>query len=99
MANADGQWDCVTKTPMGEQKSVFTIVTNGDTFTGSNDGPTGKVDVIDGKIENGVLTWKMKLKMPPMTMDATATVDGDTLNGSVKVGPLGTMTMIGQRRA
>ncbi|WP_380878792.1 hypothetical protein ACFB49_18660 [Sphingomonas sp. DBB INV C78] len=99
MANADGVWDCVTKTPMGDQKSVFTIVTNGSTFTGSNDGPAGAMEVLDGAVDGDTLTWKMKMKMPPLTMEATATVDGDTLNGSAKVGPFGTMQMTGTRRA
>ena len=99
MANVDGQWDCVTKTPMGEQKSVLTVETSGDTFTGSNLGPAGPMDVLDGKIDGNTLTWKMKLKMPPMTMEASAVVDGDTLTGSAKAGVFGTMQMTGTRKA
>ena len=99
MVNANGQWDCITKTPMGDQKSVFTIVADGDTFTGSNEGPTGAMEVLDGKIDGNMLTWKMKLKMPPLSFDATATVDGDTLTGAAKSGMLGTMQMTGTRRA
>jgi len=99
MANADGVWDCVTKTPMGDQKSVFTVVTNGGAFTGTNDGPGGSMDVLDGQVDGDTLTWKMKMKMPPMTMEATATVEGDALTGSAKVGPFGTMQMSGTRRA
>jgi len=100
MANVDGQWDCVTKTPMGEQKSVFTVVSSGDTFTGSNAGPMGTLDVIDGKVDGNMLTWKMELKVPmAMMMDATATVDGDTLTGEVKLGAFGVAPMSGTRKA
>ncbi|SNS92460.1 hypothetical protein SAMN06295912_12427 [Sphingomonas laterariae] len=100
MANVDGQWDCVTKTPMGEQKSVFTVVSNGDSFTGSNAGPMGTLDVIDGKVDGDTLSWKMELKVPmAMVMDATATVDGDTLKGEVKLGAFGVAPMSGTRKA
>lgn len=100
MANVDGQWDCVTKTPMGEQKSVFTVVSNGDSFTGSNAGPMGTLDVIDGKVDGDRLSWKMELKVPmAMVMDATATVDGDTLKGEVKLGAFGVAPMSGTRKA
>ena len=36
----DGTYTCVTKSPMGDQTSEFTIVTDGDTFTGVNAGFT-----------------------------------------------------------
>lgn len=99
MANADGQWDCVTKTPMGDQKSVFTIVTDGDTFTGKSDGPTGSLEVLDGKVDGDTLTWKMKIKIPPMTIEASAVVEGDTLSGSAKIGAFGVAPMTGTRKA
>ena len=34
-----GTYECVTKTPMGDQKSDVTIVVDGDTFTGNAAGP------------------------------------------------------------
>lgn len=100
MANVDGQWDCVTKTPMGEQQSVFTVVTDGGTFTGSNAGPMGTLDVVDGTVDGNNLAWKMELKVPmAMVMDATATVDGDTLVGTIKLGAFGIAPMTGTRKA
>ena len=41
----DGTYACVTKSPMGDQTSEFTIVTDGDTFTGTNTGAMGSMDV------------------------------------------------------
>ena len=38
----------------------------------------------------------MKVPMP-MTLEATATVDGDALTGSVKAGMFGSMPMSGTR--
>lgn len=99
MAEVEGEWDCITKSPLGEQKSVFTIKRDGDTFTGTNAGPTGTLDVIDGKIDGDTLTWKMEMKVPmPMTLDCKATVEGDTLNAQVGAGAFGTFPMTGTRR-
>jgi len=41
----DGKYECVTKTPMGDQKSVMTVVSDGASWTGSNTGAQGSLDV------------------------------------------------------
>ncbi|QCI93455.1 hypothetical protein [Novosphingobium sp. EMRT-2] len=93
-----GTYDCVTKTPMGDQSSKFTVEVSGDTFTGSNAGPTGTMAVENGKVDGNTLTWQMKMTVPmPMTLDCKATVDGDTLTGSVTAGMFGTFPMNGTR--
>jgi hypothetical protein len=84
-----GTYDCVTKTPMGDQKSKFTVNADGDTFTGQQAGAMGSMDVVDGKVDGNKLTWKMNMTVPmPMTLTAEATVDGDTLTGTVDAGAL-----------
>lgn len=93
-----GTYDCVTKTPMGDQSSKFTVTVDGDTFTGSNVGAMGSMDVEDGKVDGNRLTWKMKMTVPmPMTLEGDATVDGDTLSGTVKAGAFGSFPMNGTR--
>ena len=47
----DGSYDCVTKSPMGDQKSVFTVKSDGSTFTGENAGQMGSLEVEDGKVD------------------------------------------------
>ena len=95
-----GTYECVTKTPMGDQKSDVTITVDGDTFTGSNVGAMGSMDLEDGKVDGNKLTWSMKMTVPmPMTLEGEATVDGDTLTGSVKAGAFGTFPMNGTRKA
>ena len=96
-----GTYDCVTKSPMGDQNSTFTVVPgpDGDTFTGSNQGQMGSLDVKDGKIDGNTLTWKMDMTVPmPMTLDCTATVEGDQLTGTVNAGAFGDMAMTGERQ-
>jgi hypothetical protein len=94
-----GTYECVTKTPMGDQKSEFTIVVDGDTFTGKNQGAMGSMDLENGKIDGNKLTWSMKMTVPmPMTLEGEATVDGDTITGGVKAGAFGTFAMSGTRK-
>jgi hypothetical protein len=94
-----GTYECVTKTPMGDQKSDVTIIVDGDTFTGSNVGAMGSMDLENGKVDGNKLTWTMKMTVPmPMTLEGEATVEGDTLTGGVKAGAFGTFPMTGTRK-
>ena len=96
-----GTYDCVTKSPMGDQSGTFTVVPgdDGNTFTGSMAGATGTMDVEDGKIDGNTLTWKMNMTVPmPMTLDCEATVEGDQLTGNVNAGAFGAMPLTGQRQ-
>ena len=100
MSQVEGSYECVTKSPMGDQKSVFTVQTNGDTFSGQNVGGMGSLDVENGKVDGNKLTWTMAMKVPmPMTLECEATVDGDTLTGNIKAGAFGSMAMTGTRKA
>lgn len=93
-----GTYDIVTKTPMGDQQGKFTVVVNGDSFTGGVAGPMGDMAVKDGKVDGSKLTWKMDMKVPmPMELECEATVDGDAITGSVKAGAFGSMAMSGTR--
>lgn len=101
MSNATGQWNCVVKSPLGEQQSVLTVNDNGDgTWSGTNAGAMGALDCNDGKIDGNTITWTMDMKVPmPMKLEGTATVDGDTITGQIKAGAFGTMAMSGTRKA
>lgn len=95
-----GQYDCVTKSPMGDQKSVLTVNVDGDSWSGSNAGQMGSLDITDGKVDGNTLTWTMDMKVPmPMKLEGTATVDGDTITGQIKAGAFGSMAMSGTRKA
>ncbi len=92
-------WDCITRAPFGEQVSVFTIIRDGDRFTGSNVAEIGELPVIDGRIEGDRLIWKMPTEKPMrMTLVGKAVVTGDTLAGTVTMGAFGKAEMTGVRR-
>ncbi len=94
-----GTYECVTKTPMGDQKSDVTIVVDGDTFTGTNAGAMGSMDMENGKVDGNKLTWTMKMTVPmPMTLEGEATVDGDAITGTVKAGAFGAFPLTGTRK-
>ncbi len=94
-----GVYDCVTKSPMGDQKSVLTLVVDGDSVSGTNAGMMGSMDVEEGKVDGNTATWVMNMTVPmPMKLEASVTVDGDALTGSVKAGAFGEMAMTGTRQ-
>ena len=100
MAAVDGDWDVTIKSPMGDQKSVFTVTSDGGSFSGKVAGALGSMDVKDGSVDGNTLTWKMDMTVPmPMTLEGTATVDGDNISGEVKAGAFGSMAMSGCRKA
>lgn len=99
MAEVDGIYDCMTKTPLGDQASVFSVISNGDSFHGTNAAPLGSMDVEDGKVDGNRLTWKMRMTMPmPMTLTCEAIIEGDTITGTVDTGSFGVAAMKGTRR-
>jgi hypothetical protein len=100
MAAVDGDWEVTVKSPMGDQKSVLTINSDGDSFTGKMQGSLGSMDIANGSVSGNTLSWKMDMTVPmPMTLDCTAAVDGDSITGEVKAGAFGSMPVSGTRKA
>jgi hypothetical protein len=92
-------WDCVTRAPFGEQASVFTIVRDGDRFTGTNVADIGELEVVDGRVEGNRLIWKMPTEKPMrMTLVGKAIIAGDKMAGTVTMGAFGKAEMTGVRR-
>lgn len=99
MAGVDGSWDCTVQSPLGDQKSTLTVRSDGDTFTGTNAGAMGSADV-SGEVRGSTISWKQQITVPmPMTLDCQATVDGDTLTGTVGAGAFGSFPLTGARSA
>ncbi len=100
MSAVDSDWDVTIKSPMGDQKSVLTVVSDGGSFSGKVAGAMGSMDVKDGAVDGNTLAWKMDMVVPmPMTLEGKATVDGDTITGEVIAGAFGSMALSGSRKA
>ena len=96
---ADGTWDLTINTPLGAQQSRLTIRVNGDSLAGTQSAATGdEREIVDGRIAGDSLSWKASINKPmPMTLEFSATVQGDAMTGSVKLGPFGTQSFRGVR--
>ncbi len=100
MSEVNGSWDTVIDTPMGQQKPVLTLQTDGGKLTGTMAGAQGTVDIKDGAVDGNKATWNVEITSPmPMTLGFSITVDGDALNGNVKLGSFGNASISGTRAA
>ena len=98
MSNIDGTWNTTINTPMGEQKPVLTIATDGATATGTMGSPQGEIELQDGAVDGDSVSFKAALTQPmPITLEFALTVDGDSISGDVKLGSFGNAALTGTR--
>ena len=96
--SADGTWNTTMNTPMGAQNGTMTLSTDGGTLTGTLKSPQGEIELNDGTVDGDNLTWKADITSPmAMTLEFSATVDGDSMSGNVKLGAFGDATFTGTR--
>ena len=83
---------------MGQQKATITLATDGDTLTGTREGQQGTLELKDGAVDGDSVSWKADITNPmPITLEFSATVDGDSLSGDVKLGSFGNASFTGTR--
>ena len=94
----DGDWKLVLDTPMGPQEALLSVKTTSDTaFEGMMSGASGQ-QTFEGAIAGETLTWQTDITSPmPLTLEFNVTVEGDTMNGSAKLGMFGTAPVTGAR--
>ena len=98
MSTVDGQWETTMNTPMGVQKATITLATDGDTLTGTMAGQQGTLALKAGAVDGDKVSWKADITNPmPITLEFSATVDGDSLSGDVKLGSFGNASFTGTR--
>ena len=77
---------------------TIVLTTDGGTLTGKLSGPQGEIELEEGTVDGDALTWKANITTPmAMTLEFSATVDGDTMSGDVKLGAFGNATFSGTR--
>ena len=93
-----GKYECVTRSPMGDQTSILTVEVDGDSFSGSNSGPMGNMAITGGDVDGNTISWSSDITVPmPMKLDCKATIEGDELSGTVTAGMFGSFPMTGKR--
>jgi hypothetical protein len=96
--SADGTWNTTMNTPMGAQNGTLHLSTDGGALTGKMSSPQGEMEISDGAIDGDALSWKAAITSPmPMTLEFSATVSGDEITGTVKLGAFGDASFTGTR--
>ncbi len=96
--SATGSWNISMETPMGTRKAVLTLAAEGAELTGTMAVDAGSTAIKDGKLDGNKVSWKTDIQQPmPMTLEFSATVEGDSLSGSVKLGMFGNAPLSGTR--
>ena len=94
----DGKWNLKIKTPMGEQSGVLELKASGAALSGTMSGNMGAVAIENGSVAGNGVKWSAKVTSPmPITLEFDGKVEGDALNGNVKLGAFGTSTFSGTR--
>ena len=96
-----GRWNAVLKSPMGPLDVVLDITESQDgrlEGTAHNDRQTMAIE--DGRFEANGFSWVFRTTgAMSMTLEVTGAVDGDSLEGTVKVGNRGKFPLVGERAA
>ena len=71
---ADGNWNLVVSTPMGERRATLSATTDGSTLKGSQIADGNSVEIFDGMVNGNELSWKVSITEPmPMTLEFNGT--------------------------
>ena len=98
--SADGTWKVSMSTPMGAQEVTLDLKEEGSTLSGTMSAAMAPapMELSDGTVDGNALAWKAALTQPmPMTLEFSATVDGDKISGEVALGTFGNATFEGTR--
>jgi hypothetical protein len=95
---ADGNWNIVMSTPMGDRDATLSLKTSGGTLTGTQGAEGNTAEIFDGKANGDDVSWKVSITNPmPLTLDFTGKVSGDSISGEMGIGPMGSFPFKGTR--
>ena len=96
--SANGTWNTTINTPMGAQNGTLELNVDGSDLSGKMSSPQGEMAIENGAIDGDSLSWKAAITARmPMTLEFSATVDGDAITGTVKLGAFGEAEFSGTR--
>ena len=95
---ADGNWDLVVTTPLGERRGLLSLRSDGNALHGSQMADGNSIEIFDGVIDGAALSWKVSITDPmPMTLEFSGAIEGNRLSGTVVLGEFGNSTFSGTR--
>ncbi len=96
--SVSGDWKVTMNSPMGKQEGTLTLAADGDSLTGQLDGAQGTLAIEGGSIAGDKLSWNINMTSPmPITLEFTASVNGDEISGDIKLGAFGNADFQGTR--
>ena len=96
--SANGTWNTTINTPMGAQNGTLELNVDGSDLSGKMSSPQGEMAIENGAIDGDSISWKAAITAPmPMILEFSATVDGDAITGTVKLGAFGEAEFSGTR--
>jgi hypothetical protein len=96
--SAEGNWNLVVSTPMGDRRGSLSLKTEGTTVKGSQMADGNSTEIFDGTVHGNEISWKVSITDPmPMTLEFTGTLNEDEIAGTVKLGEFGNSSFSGTR--
>ena len=97
-ANVSGEWDFTVDSQMGTSKPHFSLKQEGTRITGTYKGMLGEAPVT-GTVKGNEFDINLKVNAQGMDLDITysGTVDGASMQGTVKLGDLGEGKFTGKK--
>ena len=96
--SVDGDWNATIKTPMGDMKIMLSLKTEGNKLTGTRTAQDQTLEISDGKVDGNSISWITEVTTPTkMKFEFSATVDGDTISGTVRAATMGLFKFSGER--
>jgi hypothetical protein len=94
---ADGTWNLVMQTPIGDRKATLTLTGTG-AISGSLSAEGNTTQIFDGEETGNAIAFKASITNPmPLTLDFSATIDGAKIAGTVGAGAIGSWPFSGTR--
>lgn len=94
----DGNWNLTMTTPMGERQATLSLTAADGTLTGTQGAEGNTAEIFDGTVSGNNVSWKVSITNPmPLTLEFTGTVSGDSINGEMGIGPMGSFPFTGAR--
>jgi len=96
--SADGNWNLVIATPMGERQATLSVKAEGTLLKGSQEAEGNSAEIFDGSVNGDAMSWKVSITTPmPMTLEFSGTVQGNDVRGTVVLGGFGSSSFSGTR--
>src|SRR6201996_696030 len=95
---ADGNWNLVMSTPMGDRNATLNLKSSGGTLTGTQGAEGNSTEIFEGTVAGDDVAWKVSITNPmPLTLDFTGKVAGDAMSGEMGIGMMGSFPFTGKR--